>query len=224
MLPANPDRDRRALLVETLAVVAVLWLPEFANSLWSRADPAPRSLASESVQLTIDAGVIALLLYLVWRNGESFRHLGLRRTRWWGELLWAFGIYCLSWMAEVAFHATAEAAGWKEPAPAVDPYPSGARAVLLPFFLLVSAAGEELLFRGYLFNRVRRLTGSAPAAILLPSILFAAYHPYGPRELVAIFLFGSIFALLYWKARSLPRFVLAHCAFNLSISYEWWRL
>jgi len=44
------------------------------------------------------------------------------------------------------------------------------------FMLAIVAFWEEFFFRGIIMTALRRLTGSAAAAILLSALLFAAYH------------------------------------------------
>ena len=93
------------------------------------------------------------------------------------------------------------------------------RVIVLPFALLVSAAFEEILIRGYLWNRLGRLTRHKGLALLLSATLFTAYHPYDLAGLVYIFAFGLVIGLFHWKGRSLPRLIVAHTLFNVSILY-----
>lgn len=218
----NPDRDRRALLVEFLLVLVVLWLPLFAGSIQERFHPQPRTLVDEFGGLAVGLGSILLVLYLVRRNGESLRHLAIRRTRWGSEVLWAAVIYGAAWIAWICFGRLADELGWTRESP-----PGEVRGplhdALLPAFLLGSATLEEVLCRGYLWNRLRRLSGRPGVALLGSTVLFTAYHPYGSRSLADVFVFGLVIGFFRHTGRSLPRLILAHLGVNLAISYGWWR-
>jgi hypothetical protein len=220
MDPRSPEVGRRPLFLELAVVLLVLWVPFFVTSLQSRPNPPPHTLESDVYLLCLDAGAIALILFLAWRNGESLRHFGLRRTRWWAELLWALLIYVTCWVAAAALFRVQSATGWRASAPASPPEPRSALYNgLLPFFLLVSAFFEELLFRGYLWDRLRRLTKRPWLALGVTATLFTAYHPYSGWQMLNVFAFGLVLGLFHWKGRSLPRLVLAHAAFNASILY-----
>jgi len=75
-----------------------------------------------------------------------------------------------------------------------------------------AAAVEEVLFRGYMIEKVRQLTGSAVLAIAVSVITFtwAHYGGWGPVQLIPVFGAGVIFAVLYVWRRDLPSNILAH--------------
>jgi len=75
-----------------------------------------------------------------------------------------------------------------------------------------AAAVEEVLFRGYMIEKVRQLTGSAVLAIAVSVITFtwAHYGGWGPVQLIPVFGAGVIFAVLYVWRRDLPSNMLAH--------------
>jgi len=215
----NPDLDRHALAVELAVVLIAVWLPMVVAGSIVRGEPRPETIVSELYGMASFGGVIALLLYFLWRNREPWRHVGLRRIRWWSELLWAALIYVACWIAYILISRWAPLSYEPSQTAAFPTRPGTAYLVVLPFFLLISSVFEELLVRGYLWNRLQRLTGSKAVALVGSSLLFAAYHPYTLFELVYIFSFGLILGLFRWKGRSLPRLILAHTLFNLSIAY-----
>ncbi|MGE5246566.1 MAG: lysostaphin resistance A-like protein [Betaproteobacteria bacterium] len=108
-------------------------------------------------------------------------------------------------------------------------------AAALPWMLtvvLVSAAfGEEVLFRGYLFERSGKLLGHAGAAlvatVVLTAALFAVAH-YGDQGLPGVeqaamtgLVFGGIFA---WQ-RQIWIVMIAHAAFDITaiaLIYNGW--
>jgi membrane protease YdiL (CAAX protease family) len=219
----NPDVHRPALWIEFLLVLAAAWLPLFVVGWMMRGEPRPRTVESEIHGIFANAGIILLLVFLLWRNHESLRHVGIRRTRWWSEILWAILIYVSCWMSWIILGGWASMFFGREPRSHDPPLePGRLYFILLPAVFLISALFEELLIRGYVWNRLQRLTGSKGMALVGSSILFTAYHPYQPRSLVYVFTFGMIMGLYRWKGRSLPRLILAHTLFNLSITYVNW--
>jgi membrane protease YdiL (CAAX protease family) len=85
--------------------------------------------------------------------------------------------------------------------------------------------GEETLFRGFMFERLRRLLGArvwAPVAIvLLTSLLFGLAH-YANQGLSGAqqgMIVGIVYGGMYLYARSLYPVMITHVAFNLT---AWW--
>jgi len=96
--------------------------------------------------------------------------------------------------------------------------PQGAAEILAFVALVVTVSFcEEFLFRGFAFAIFRQLLlGSAAAAILASSSLFAVGHLYqGRRGIVITFFLGVIFALARTFTGSLLPPVMAHCAVDL---------
>jgi membrane protease YdiL (CAAX protease family) len=74
---------------------------------------------------------------------------------------------------------------------------------------------EELLFRGFLLNRLRVLFGpnfaGAALSITLSAALFALGHTYkSTAGIFATFLIGAILGIVSWRMRSIWACVLAH--------------
>jgi membrane protease YdiL (CAAX protease family) len=94
---------------------------------------------------------------------------------------------------------------------------------LILFEVIVGAAfGEEVLFRGFLFERLRRLFGWGPAAragiVLLTSALFAAAH-YSLQGLAGVeqaFITGAVIGSLFAATGSLLEPMIVHAAFDLT--------
>lgn len=78
--------------------------------------------------------------------------------------------------------------------------------------VLRAAVVEEVLFRGYMIEKVRQLTGSAALAIAVSVLTFAGAHyaGWGAVQLIPVFGAGMILALLYVSRRDLPSNILAH--------------
>jgi membrane protease YdiL (CAAX protease family) len=78
--------------------------------------------------------------------------------------------------------------------------------------VLRAAVVEEILFRGYMIEKVRQLTGSAVLAVAVSvlTFTFAHYAGWGAVQLLPVFGAGTVLALLYVWRRDLPSNMLAH--------------
>ena len=84
----------------------------------------------------------------------------------------------------------------------------------IPFLLLIAlraAVVEEVLYRGYAFERMYELTKSKWLAGLIPVIIFTLVHySWGVGHLVFVFFAGSVFMLVYISKRNLGLIMIAH--------------
>jgi membrane protease YdiL (CAAX protease family) len=93
-------------------------------------------------------------------------------------------------------------------------YVNGAALALSGVAVIFAAPfGEELLFRGFLYNALRRRWAVWPSA-LLSGVLFALLHG-SPILILAIFPVGVGLALVYEWRHSILASMVAHATFNL---------
>jgi membrane protease YdiL (CAAX protease family) len=80
------------------------------------------------------------------------------------------------------------------------------------FVVLSVTAGfcEELIFRGFLMERFRRLTGSKTLAIGLQGLAFGLAHGYQEWRMAVIVLYGFMFGVFALWRKSLRPGMLAH--------------
>lgn len=80
------------------------------------------------------------------------------------------------------------------------------------FLVLRAAVVEEIIFRGYLIEKVRQLTGSTVLAVIVSVAPFGYAHlsGWGPVQLIPVFGAAVVLALLYVWKRDLPSNMLAH--------------
>jgi membrane protease YdiL (CAAX protease family) len=78
--------------------------------------------------------------------------------------------------------------------------------------VLRAAVVEEIIFRGYLIEKVRQLTRSSALAVGLSVIMFTYAHlsGWGVVHLIPVFAAGVIFATLYVRRHDLPSNMVAH--------------
>jgi len=83
------------------------------------------------------------------------------------------------------------------------------------FYLVLGVIGpicEEVLFRGFLFTSLRRVT-SAPLAITMTAFLFSMMH-LDPGGMLPIFCLGWVFAFAVEKTKSIVPSIIAHGLWN----------
>jgi membrane protease YdiL (CAAX protease family) len=94
------------------------------------------------------------------------------------------------------------------------------RMVLVVFVVLAGALAEELMFRGYPFQRLVEATGAARAIVVF-SILFGAVHLMNPGStlwgLVNTIAIGIFLAIAYLRSRALWLPWGFHFAWNLTM-------
>jgi membrane protease YdiL (CAAX protease family) len=78
--------------------------------------------------------------------------------------------------------------------------------------VIAAPIGEEIFFRGFLYNALKRRL-NIPAAIVISGFLFAVMH-IGPLAIVIIFPMGMALAYVYERTRSLWVTILMHIMNN----------
>lgn len=152
-----------------------------------------------------DIGLVAVVLYFVWRGGESLRSIGwnwdrsvLGQEALIGLVLFFPALLAISALASALSHLGLSA-------PSTTPaflHPQGLGQITLAIVLvIVVAVAEETIFRGYLLLRLDTVTRSKTAAVILSSLLFGLGHGYeGGAGMISITVLGAIYALVYvWR-------------------------
>ena len=113
-------------------------------------------------------------------------------------------------------------------------YLAGNRAALpgaIYTMIVVAGFGEETLFRGYLFERLRRLLGPSAGAraaiVLLTSALFGAAHlpVQGLAGAEQATIVGLVFGAIFARTGRLWMLMCAHAAFDLTaLAIIYWDL
>lgn len=88
--------------------------------------------------------------------------------------------------------------------------------------MFVAGFGEEFVFRGFLFERLRKLLGGGAGAgifiVGLSSAVFAAAHlvSQGIWGATQAFVVGLVFGFVYWRKPTIWPLVAAHTSFDLA--------
>ncbi len=167
--------------------------------------------------------MIAAIALAVWlAGGDQADYLALRLPRAGSvtaAILWLAGLIAIgdallyvSGRALVSpfqlqSYTTAAAEGWLP--------------ALLAGAIIVAPAGEEIIFRGFLFRGWARSNRSAWPAIVAISVLWAALHvQYDWAGVLQIFIIGLFLGWMRWRSGSTLLTFLLHALFNLEGTLE----
>ncbi|MGB6482597.1 MAG: CPBP family intramembrane glutamic endopeptidase [Candidatus Acidiferrales bacterium] len=147
-------------------------------------------------------GTIRERIHARWASGRDvWRDIGI------AAVVWAI-LLVLEGVSSVIFRSTG-GAGAKVVQQLV-PH----SALELPVWALLSiSAGfcEEFIFRGYLQEQLRRLTGSVGMAVAIQALVFGLGHGYqGWALMVTIFFLGLVFGITAALRKSLAPTMIAH--------------
>lgn len=178
-----------------------------------------------SLLILISAPVqIALLMLLAGRRGNALDYLGLVIPKRSDVIFGVLAIVALivvadvvSWLFDralvtpfqVSIYRTADAAGWLP---------------LLWFAVVVGApAGEEVLFRGFLYRGWLRAPRDTWAVIAITAGLFALMHvQYDWFVIGQVFVFGLLLGFMRWASGSTLLTILLHGVINFEGMLETW--
>ena len=164
-----------------------------------------------------------LVLAWAWRSGTPWRDIGFSRPRSWLVTILAgiaFGV-----AFKLAMKALVMPLLGAPPVNQAYHYLAGNAAALpgaLYLILIGAGFGEEVFFRGFLFERLGRLLGARPAAkaaaVLVTSIWFGLDHlqVQGLAGMEQALIVGLVFGTVYAVTGRLWLLIAAHAAFDLT--------
>ena len=161
-----------------------------------------------------DIALVSLILFFVWRNGEPLNWIGWTFKNVWKEAILGIGLYIPFFFTTGFFENVLQMAGLSIPStplPSLMPSRGIVEIVLAIVLVMVVALAEETIFRGYLILRLKAVTASASAAVLLSAVIFSLGHGYeGSAGVVTVGFMGLIFALVYLWRQSLVAPMVMH--------------
>jgi membrane protease YdiL (CAAX protease family) len=161
-----------------------------------------------------DLALLCLVLFFIWRNGEPLMAVGLTARNFWREAALGAVLFIPLFLATSAIEVFFEKAGLSTPSVPLPLFTEekGAVEFVLAFLLVaVVALCEESIFRGYMILRFRNITSSAPAAVLLSSLIFSLGHGYeGTAGVATVGVMGIVFALVYLWRKNLAAPIVMH--------------
>ncbi|HEX4962886.1 MAG TPA: CPBP family intramembrane glutamic endopeptidase [Thermoanaerobaculia bacterium] len=217
-IPAEPEtttpapESRRLRICELALVLGVGFLRSSLSSLrdWWNGSSTYVSTTFGELHRIFDAGLaIAVLAYVLYRQGRNLRTLGLTFRA--SDVAWALPIAFLSHLLTIAVVNLLHAYAVHFPKGPAATTPSG----LIWLAILPLAAKEELLVRAYLMTEVSALTGSMPFAVFASIGFQSFYHLYQGTPAFFLHLGGFFaFAVYYATTRRITPVILAHAFYN----------
>jgi membrane protease YdiL (CAAX protease family) len=197
-----------------LAVFLLLIVPSMALSFFVvKQGNLSFTLTAASTVLR-DLGLVSLIFFFLWRNGEPGKRIGWTIKNGWKEIMVGLWLFIPLLYGMNLLEQALQAVGLSIPS---KPLPSFLAAKGIAEFLLASllviivAAAEEIIFRGYLILRLKAVTGHPAAAVVLSAVIFALGHGYeGSAGVVTVGAMGLIFALVYLWRQSLVAPMVMH--------------
>jgi membrane protease YdiL (CAAX protease family) len=205
--------DRRVQAVE-LGVFLFLIVPSMVLSFFVTRQGQLDFVPVAIMTILRDLALMGLILFFLWRNGESFADIGWQFRNRSADVVIGVLLFVPVFFGMALLDQTLQSVGFSAPA---TPQPTflevrglaeGPLALLLTS---VVALSEETIFRGYLIRRCRALTASAPVAVVLSSIIFSIGHGYeGTAGVVTVGAMGVILAVIYLWRQSLVAPIVIH--------------
>ncbi len=173
---------------------------------------------------------VALAIYFLWEPGRSaFRRIGLDFRMFGRDIGAGVLLVAVIGIPGLGLYATGRALGITVQ---VDAAPLDSSWWTIPLLLLAALrAGltEEVIFLGYLFDRLRRLGWSTWTIILSTAALRGAYHAYqGFGSIVGNVAMGVVFGWVYHRWGRVMPLVIAHVVIDViafvgyPLAAAWW--
>jgi uncharacterized protein len=212
MIAASEERSTpRAKILALCGLVLTLASGALPISSWLiHGNSIGRLLARDAI---VWACAVIILLWLTCVERLPLSSIGFRRPNWKGIV---FGIITAIVITAIMvlqftviiplFHLSTTAIVNRQQAIMHTPYWYRVQLVLRAAFT------EEILFRGYLIEKVRQLSKSTTLAVIVSVAAFTYAHlrGWGPVQLISVCGAAIVLALLYVWRKDLPSNMLAH--------------
>lgn len=206
-----PSRKEQIMEV---SVFLFLIIPSMAFSLFAIQEGRMSFMLVAVSAILRDLALVSLILFFIWRNGESFSRIGLAYRKFWSEAalgaLLFIPVNIIVSLLQMVFRAT----GLEAPS---TPLPSFLAAegtiefILATVLVVIVAISEEIIFRGYLILRFGAITRDPALSVVLSAAVFSLGHGYeGSAGVATVGFLGAILALIYLWRGSLVAPIVMH--------------
>jgi membrane protease YdiL (CAAX protease family) len=218
--------SRAVLVVEVLIVLSLSLLPSAVDSLISLLSApiagisafvyANVQLIQQLADILFALAPIALVIYLVRRNGEGLEPFGLgTATLRQDALLGLLGAALVSGVGG-AIYLAAVALKINRFVVPVPPLGHWWTIPILVLGAIQSGALEEVIVAGYLIRRLQQLRCRGPVAVVASATLRGSYHLYqGWGGFAGNFLLGLAFGSVFLRWRRTWPLIVAHSAVDI---------
>jgi membrane protease YdiL (CAAX protease family) len=150
-----------------------------------------------------DIGLVGLVFFFLWRNGEDVLSIGWSGKRVGAELGIGLFLYAPLFFAASWLDGYLRQAGFSAPSVPLPAFADakGLPEILLAFLMVVVVAlAEETIFRGYILLRLRAIM-PVRAAVVTSAVIFSLGHGYeGTAGVITVGFLGLVFAVIYlWR-------------------------
>jgi membrane protease YdiL (CAAX protease family) len=160
-----------------------------------------------------DLALVGLIMFFLWRNGESLKTIGWNLKGAGTEVAVGLGLFIPFFIAVALIENLLQMAGFTIPAAPMPELIMTGRSQLILALALVSvvAIAEETIFRGYLIQRFSSLNGSGAASVLLAGLIFSLGHGYeGSAGVVTVGIIGIFFGFVFLWRKSIIAPIVMH--------------
>jgi uncharacterized protein len=197
-----------------VGVFLLLIMPSLVLSLFVIRQGQLSFVLAAAATIFRDAGLVCLILFFLWRNGEPVSRAGWTWRHPGRELIVGAACFIPMFFGAILLDRLLLRVGLSA---AATPLPSflndkgPAEALLAALLVTIVAVAEETIFRGYLLLRFLPILRNTTTAVLLSSAIFAVGHGYeGSAGLVTVGVMGAVFALVYLWRGSLVAPIVMH--------------
>lgn len=201
--PRLASPSTRAARTIEVAIFLFLVVPSLVLSLFVVHQGGLGFVIGALATICRDLALVLLILYFLWRNGESATRIGWVSKGAVREILLGVALFIPFFFITTLLELALIRLGLTSPKTVPSELrPTGPGQIALGFVLVcVVAVAEETIFRGYLLLRLGETFRSTAGAIILATLVFAIGHGYeGSAGVVTVGVMGALFALIYvWR-------------------------
>ena len=197
-----------------LTVFVLLFVPSLVLSYFERDLDETSFIIAAAATIFNNLGLVGLILFFLWRSGESLKQIGWSFSGWGKEAGLGVVLFVpftvITGLCEDLFLKM----GLTSPNESLPSFlaAQGSYEMILAIILVtIVAIGEETIYRGYLILRFKFLLRNIPAAALISSGIFALGHGYeGTAGIATVAVMGLAFAGIYIWRRHLGAPIVMH--------------
>jgi membrane protease YdiL (CAAX protease family) len=226
-LPEPPARPQ-VLWLELGLVLVLAFAPGALSLLVIALGAGGNNSASEQLVPAIVSGLFSAFLswspvlligYLLFRNNEGWRGIGLTRFDPRADGVVGLGLWITSFVLVLVLAIVFSPLGG--PKTPVDFLPKELpiwfRVIDALVIAVTAGVTEEIVVRGYAQTRLEQLKVPTAVVLLLPTALWGVLHLYeGPAAALTIFCLGMLYAWYFFRTRRLWPIIIAHALFDLT--------
>ena len=208
----QPIAERTPAITYLGLALALFGVPLLIYIFQSTAPPGPftdRFVLTKELSIFAVTGILLLLII----KGEKLGldSIGFHNRNWGKSILWGLLGVVIAGVALAILLFIFSKVGIKFGEGAESGRYKNVSLWVISFMVLRAGVVEEICYRGYVIERLEKMTGNWVVYFLIPLILFAVFHyRQGIGGIIISFVAGAILAVLYLKRRDLKANIITH--------------